>query len=253
MIKTKELPDVGEFVIIKISKIMPHGAYCRITEYNIDSYLPISEVSSGWIKNIHEFIKEGQQDVAKVIFTDKEKRSVDISLKKVTSKAKKDKINEFGLEKRAEGMFNKALASSKNEDKKQTIVEELSRLATTYNEIINSISDGKDPLAGIKEKSFKDALYELVAKTIKPKTYTVSYNVDLTTTDTKAGINLIKEALSSIEKEGVEVLYMGAPKYRFLATDSSYPEAEDKIKHAQDILEKYKTIEFNMKSIKVQV
>ncbi|MHB1829927.1 MAG: S1 RNA-binding domain-containing protein [Candidatus Micrarchaeaceae archaeon] len=252
MIKTKELPDVGEFVIIKISKIMPHGAYCRITEYNIDSYLPISEVSSGWIKNIHEFIKEGQQDVAKVIFTDKEKKSVDISLKKATSKAKKDKINEFGLEKRAEGMFNKALISSKSEDKKQAIIEELSKLATTYNEIINSISDGKDPLAGIQEKDFKSALYELVAKTIKPKTYTVSYNVELTTTDTKSGINLIKEALSGIEKAGVEVLYMGAPKYRFLATDSSYPEAEDKIKHAQDILEKYKAIEFNMKSIKVQ-
>ena len=253
MIKTKELPEVGEFVIIKISKIMPHGAYCRITEYNIDSYLPISEVSSGWIKNIHEFIKEGQQDVAKVIFTDKEKKSVDISLKKTTSKAKKDKINDFGLEKRAEGMVNKALISSKSEDKKHTIIEELSKIAATYNEIINSISEGKDPLSQIQEKDFKDALYELVAKTIKPKTYTVSYNVDLSTADTKSGINLIKEALSSIEKEGVEVLYMGAPKYRFLATDSSYPDAEDKIKHARNILEKYKSIEFNMKSIKVQV
>ena len=71
MIIQKELPDVSEFVIIKITKIMPHGAYCRLIEYNSDAYLPISEVSSGWIKNIHEFIKEGQQDVAKVIFVDR--------------------------------------------------------------------------------------------------------------------------------------------------------------------------------------
>ena len=252
MIIPKELPDVGEFVIIKISKIMPHGAYCRLTEYNLDSYLPISEVSSGWIKNIHEFIKEGQQDVAKVIFVDREKRSVDISLKKATTKDKKDKVNDYGLEKRAEGMFNKAIISSKSEERKQAIMSEIAKTTKTYNELVNGIFEGADPLSGLQDRSFKQALYALVAKTIKPKTYTVAYSVDLTTNDTEAGINLIKEALGSVEKAGVDVLYMGAPKYRMLATDTSYPKAEDRIKEAQKILEKYRNIEFSMKSIKVQ-
>ncbi len=252
MIIQKSLPDVGEFVIIKITKIMPHGAYCRLAEYNIDSYLPISEVSSGWIKNIHEFIKEGQQDVAKVIFIDPEKRSVDISLKKATAKDKKDKINDYGLEKRAEGIVTKAIAATKQEGNKQAIITELAKYAKTYNELANAIFEGKDPLSGFKEKEFKQALYDLVAKTIKPKTYTVAYNVDLTTTDTKAGINTIKDTLTGVEKEGVEVLYMGAPRYRFLASDSSYPKAEEKIKKAQKLLEKHKNIEFSMKSVKVQ-
>lgn len=253
MIVPKNLPDVGEFVIIKITKIMPHGAYCRLSEYNIDSYLPISEVASGWIKNIHEFIKEGQQDVAKVIFVDREKGSVDISLKKATSKDKKDKINDYGLEKRAEGIFSKALVMSKQENNRQAIISELSKHAKTYNELVNSIFEGADPLANFKEKEFKQALYAVVAKTIKPKTYTVAYNVDLTTTDTKAGINSIKDALLNIEKEGVDVLYMGAPRYRLLATDSSYLKAEDRIKSAQKILEKHKNLEFTMKSSKVPV
>lgn len=252
MIIQKDLPDVGEFVIIKITKIMPHGAYCRLSEYNIDSYLPISEVSSGWIKNIHEFIKEGQQDVAKVIFVDREKRSVDISLKKATGKDKKDKINYYGLEKRAEGMVSKAIAASKQEANKQTIITELSKHAKTYNDLVNDIFEGKDPLAPIKEKEFKQALYDLVAKTIKPKVYSVAYNMDLTTADTKSGLNSIKDALLLIEKEDVEVLYMGAPKYRLLATGSSYLDAEEKIKNAQRILEKHKNLEFTMKSTKVQ-
>ena len=253
MIIPKDLPDVGEFVIIKITKIMPHGAYCRLTEYNIDSYLPISEVSSGWIKNIHEFIKEGQQDVAKVIFVDREKRSVDISLKKATGKDKKDKTNDYGLEKRAEGMFSKAVAASKQESNKQAIMAEVSKHAKTYNELVNNIFEGTDPLANIKEKEFKDALYAIVAKTIKAKIYTVAYNVDLTSTDTSSGTNTIKAALIDIEKAGVEVLYMGAPRYRLLATDSSYLKAEEKIKNAQKILENHKNLEFNMKSIKVPV
>ena len=253
MIIQKDLPEVGEFVIIKISKIMPHGAYCKLTEYNMDSYLPISEVSPGWIKNIHEFIKEGQQDVAKVIFVDREKRSVDVSLKKATSKDKKDKVSEYGLEKRAEGIFNKAIEGSKNHERKQAIIAEVSKFAKTYNDIINGITEGTDPLAGLKEKEFKQFLYDLVAKTIKPKTYTVAYSMDLTTNDTKSGIKIIKEALIGIEKSGIQVLYMGAPRYRLLATDASYPKAEGKIKEAQKILESYKNLEFSMKSSKVQV
>lgn len=253
MIVPKDLPDVGEFVIVKISKIMPHGAYCKLVEYNIDSYLPISEVSPGWIKNIHEFIKEGQQDVAKVIFVDREKRSVDISLKKANNKDKKDKISDFGLEKRAEGIFNKAIEQSKNADKKQLIIAEVAKSAKTYNELVNGIFEGTDPLANFKYKEFKQSLYALVAKTIKPKTYTVAYDVDLTTSDTKSGIKLIKEALVSIEKNGVKVLYMGAPRYRLLATDSSYPKAESKIKDSQKILENYKNLEFEMKSSRLQV
>src|SRR5271155_2637136 len=143
---------------------MPHGAYCKLTEYNIDAYLPISEIASGWIKNIHEFIKEGQQDVAKVIFVDREKKSVDVSLKKASSKAKKDKINDFNIEKRSEGIFNKAITGAKKEDKKPQLVTEASRVAKTYTELINSIFENKDPLAQSSDQQFKEALYELVSK-----------------------------------------------------------------------------------------
>lgn len=252
MIVPKELPDVSELVILKITKIMPHGAYCRLTEYNIDAYLPISEVSSGWIKNIHEFIKEGQQDVGRVIFVDREKRSVDVSLKKATSKDKKDKVTEYSLEKRAEGIFDKAVAESKKQAKKPQLIAEVAKREKTYNDLINDIFEGKDPLAGLDDEEFKGSLYALVAKTIKPKVYAVAYNVELTTTDTKSGIRLIKEAFVEIEKEGVEVLYLGAPRYRLVATGTSYPNAEDKIKNASRVLEKFKVLEFTMKSSKVQ-
>lgn len=253
MIAPKELPEQEEFVIVKITKIMPHGAYCRLIEYNLDAYLPISEVASGWIKNIHEFIKEGQQDVAKVIFVDREKKSIDVSLKKASSKNKKDKINDYSIEKRSEGIFNKALVAAKKEEKKAIIVVEVATVAKTYTELVNSIFEKKDPLAKFEDKEFKDALYDIVAKTIKPKSYTVSYNIELTTTDTKAGIKTLKEALGKIEKAGVDVLYMGAPHYRLLSTDSSYPKAEERIKEAQTVLEKYKNIEFSIKSNKVQI
>lgn len=253
MIIKKQMPEQGDLVLIKISKIMPHGAYCELTEYGIDAYLPISEIASGWIKNIHEFIKEGQKEVAKVIFVDKTKRAIDISFKKASGGEKKSKLAEYNLEKRAEGIFAKALAASGTEQKKAEIITEISKKASTYNDLINDIFEQKDPLSDMKEKKFKEALYEIIFKTIKPKRYTVSYTIEMTTTDTHSGIAIIKEALGAVEKSGVDVLYLGAPHYRLLSEDSSYPKAEGRIKAAQAILEKFdKKISYSIKSNRAQ-
>ncbi|MCL5420104.1 MAG: S1 RNA-binding domain-containing protein [Candidatus Marsarchaeota archaeon] len=251
MILPKKMPDVGELVLVRINKIMPYGAYCTLQEYNADAYLPISEIASGWIKNIHEFIKEGQKEVAKVIFIDNDKRAIDISFKKASAGEKKGKMADYNLEKRAEGIFNKALAASGTESRKAEIISEIGRREQTYNDLINDIFENKDPLSGFKEADFKQALYDLVFKLIKPKKYTVSYTIEMTTTNTRAGISLIKEALAAVAGTGVSVLYLGAPHYKIISEGPSYPKAESKIKEAQAALEKYsKQISFSIKSNK---
>ena len=250
MLTKKQMPDEKELVLVKISKIMPHGAYCELVEYGIDAYLPISEIASGWIKNIHEFIKEGQKDVGRVIAIDKEKRSVDISLKKVTTKEKNDKISDYNLEKRYEKLFGQAVAVAKLEPKKESIIEELSKKVGTYTEIIQAFAEKKDTHNLIKNKQLEDALAEITAKNIKPKRYAVSYTLELKATDPKAGISEIKKVLKEIEEKGVEVLYVGAPRYRLSSEDSDYPKAEGRIKEAQKLIEKQKDLSYSIKSEK---
>lgn len=89
------------------------------------------------------------------------------------------------------------------------------------------------------DPEFKQSLYDIVAKTIKPKTYTVSYNIELLITDRKAGIKLVKEILQKVQANGVGVLYLGAPHYRITSTASSYPKAEERIKETEKILDTY--------------
>ncbi|MDE1824423.1 MAG: S1 RNA-binding domain-containing protein [Candidatus Micrarchaeota archaeon] len=253
MILQKELPDNGEFVIVKMTKIMPHGAYCRLVEYNLDAYLPIAEVASGWIKNIHEFIKEGQQEVAKVIFVDQAKRAVDVSLKKATTKDKKTKIDDYNFEKRSQGIFTKAIETSGKATEADAIRAEISRTIPTYTELVNDIFEGKDPLASFRDNAFKQALYDLVFKTIKPKSYTVAYNMEMRSTDPKYGARKIKEMLAQVESSGVEVLYLGAPHYKLISTDSSYPKAEAKIKDSERLLESLdKQHAFHREMVKAQ-
>jgi translation initiation factor 2 subunit 1 len=249
MIIRKELPETNELVIARVSKIMPYGAYCTLQEYGVDAFLPISEIASGWIKNIHGIIKEGQKEVAKVIFVDKQKRAVDISFKKVSTAEKKNKLEEYNLEKRAEDLFMKAVELSKSADSKEDIIKAVAEKEHTYADLVNDIFEKRDPLSGFKDKNFKDALYDIVFKNIKPKRFEVSYTLELNIIDPGAGVSVIREALAAIESTGVNVLYLGAPHYRLVSEDASYPKAEDKIRAAENILKKYgKKITFSMRS-----
>ena len=230
---------MGEIILVNITKIMPHGAYCELVEYKADAYLPISEVASGWIKNIHEFIKEGQRSVAKVVFVDQTKKALDVSLKKVTSKEKKDKINDYNLEKRAEKFFMQAVKASNKENELPILKEKLSQSMGTYNELLDLVVEKKLPV-GLLDARLRKAFEEIVEKNVKPKEYEVGYSVELHALNKKGDVATIREAFGEVESLGVEVLYEGAPHYKLRAKGLSYPEVEGKIKEAEKVLDKYK-------------
>ncbi len=238
MIIQRDLPEMGEIILVNITKIMPHGAYCELVEYKADAYLPIGEVASGWIKNIHEFIKEGQRDVAKVVFVDRSRKALDVSLKKVTAKEKKDKINDYNLEKRAEKFFTQAVKAAQKESRSEEIKMKVAEKFPTYSELLDAVVEGKDSEVAL-DADVKKAFQEIVAKNIKPKIYTVGYSLELKTLNGKGNVNLIKKAFEEVEKLGVEVLYEGAPHYKLSAEGSSYPIVEGKIKEAEKVLKKY--------------
>ena len=247
----KDIPEEKELVLIKITKIMPYGAYCELQEYKKDAYLPISEIASGWIKNIHEFIKEGQKTVAKVLSVDKNKGTIDVSLKKATQKEKTDKQNEFSIEKRYEKLFDQAILLSKQEQKKEKIKQELGEKFITYTNLFNSLLQNNQAIDFIKNKQFSESLIEIINKNIKPKKYEVSYTVELKITNPKTSIKKLKSTLLEINKKGVNILYLGAPKYRFTSEGKDYISAEEKIKESRKILEKNNDFYFNMKNDKV--
>jgi translation initiation factor 2 subunit 1 len=235
MIIPKKLPDKDELVLINIKKVMPYGAYCSLVEYNIDAYLPVREVASGWIKNIHEFIKEGQKHVAKVIFIDTQKNAVDVSLKRVREKEKKDKITEYNLENRAQGFYKQALIAAKIQDE-ANIRDQISKTFVTYSELIDYIYENKK-LDNV-DKNFEKAMLEIVEKNIKPKVYEVSYIASFQVYNTESGISTIRKTFHEIEGLDVTVTYLGAPNYSLVARGDNYPKAEEKIKKAVAIMEK---------------
>ncbi len=234
----RNIPQTGELVIAQISKIMPYGAYCKLPEYNnLEVFLPIKEISSGWIKNIHEFVHEGQKAVCKVIYFDRERQTIDVSLKKVTPKDAKQKLGDFNLEKRLGSLFMQAVRVSGLEAQKAEMTAAVAEEFKTYTNLVRSASANDAQYESSRlPKKLKAAITKLIETSKKKKRYVVSYVMKLTTFNTMSGATELRKLLSSIKEKGIDVRYVSAPKYHLVAEGKDYADAESKIKGAVEIV-----------------
>ena len=93
---TKKIPQKNDLVLVVVNNITNHGIYCDLKEYDgITAYCHISEIAGTFIRNIRNFVKVGQNTVAKVLRVSPENNQVDISLKRVNDSHKRDKIQEY--------------------------------------------------------------------------------------------------------------------------------------------------------------
>jgi translation initiation factor 2 alpha subunit (eIF-2alpha) len=108
----------------------------------------------------------------------------------------------------------------------------------TYTELLDTVYENRDE-KGLLDEDIRAAFYEIAAKNMKPKVFSVAYTAELSAINGKGNISLIRKAYGEVEKLGVSVIYEGAPHYKIIAKGPSYIEAENKIKAAQQALQKY--------------
>jgi translation initiation factor 2 subunit 1 len=103
--RRSEWPERGDLVIATIESISTYGAYAKLDEYEKKSLLHISEISSSWIRNIRDFVREGQKIVLKVVRVKPEKGQIDVSLRRVTRRERIEKIKIFKKDRKAETLL----------------------------------------------------------------------------------------------------------------------------------------------------
>jgi len=201
-------PEAGEFVIATVKKIMPYGAFCSLDEYNgTEVFLHVSEVSSGWIRNIREHVKEGQKVVGKVIRVDPAKGQIDMSLKRCAAKMKTD------------------IATAQREAGKY-LSDEFGDLYAAF----ESIAEGKVPKSPIS-RQWLETITEVAKAEIRQKTASTRFLLTLQSYESD-GVRVITDALKKIsaacESEGLQVQlhYVGAPHYYVDMTAKDYKSIE---------------------------
>lgn len=231
-------------MICTVAKVFPQGAFAKLDEYaGKEGMIHISEVASGWVKNIRDFVREGQKAVCKVLAINQQKGHIDLSLRRVKEGQRRWKVQQWKREQRAEKLLE--LAASKLGKSLEDAYKEIGfalqdKFGDFYSVFESVAANGKEILADLPvDKRWLDVIGEIAASMVVAPTVEVVGYVDLSA-PTQDGIDVIKSAMinarDSIKTDEVdaEFYYVGSPRYRLKVIAPSYKIAESAMQKAAE-------------------
>ncbi len=245
--KATQLPQKGELVLGTIGRVNPFSVQVMLDEYpGKDGSVHIGEVARKWIKDIRDFVKEGQKVVCLVLDSDESRGTVVLSLKRVDKRQETAKVKEVKREQRAEKMLEttaRALGLNLDDAYKQVGYKLLSEFGELYKGFEHALTPaGREILLGRGvPKKWVDALAAVAEKEISPKEVELKFSLELQT-PAPNGVEAIKKTLGEAKKKfGVSIKYVSAPKYSVSFKTKDAKAGERKLSEA---------CEFSIKEIK---
>lgn len=242
-----KFPKEGEFVVGKVSDIQQQYIYVDLIDYDgLDSdecakgFVHVSEISSRWVKNIRDFAKIGQRLVFRVLRVDPQKGQIDLSLRRVNSAQKENRMKEWKY-----GLKFETLLQLLSEDGGVNITfdEAYESLGFPVLDQFNSYQDaievlkesGEEVLKKLKNvpEDVKKAFLKIIDENVKISTVSIKGKIKLLFLS-ENGIDLIKESLLEAqdivknpkETRNLKITYIGAPYYRVEIVSKDYLDAE---------------------------
>lgn len=240
MVKLSPYPDEGELVVCTVKDVKGFGAFVTLSEYqNREGFVHVAEVATGWVKYIRDHIREGQKIVCKVLRVDTVKEHIDLSLKQVNEHARKEKIQEWKNEQRAEKLFE-IVAQNLHRTVPECFDEFGKPLVEKYGMMYTAFEECAVDSRALEREGFKGpwikAFVGVAQENIVPPRVAIHGYLELTCTG-RDGLKKIQAALMDAEQTGkgsVAILYLGAPRYRIQVSALDYKSAEDHLKAAVD-------------------
>lgn len=236
--KSQEWPSEGELIVATVYKVLGYGAFANLEEYEgKEAFIHISEVSSGWVKNIRDHVRENQKIVARVLRVNPRKGHVDASLKRIREDQRTKKIQQWKVEQKAEKFLElaaKTLDKDLDTAYNEVGYELMDRFGDIYGAFETASEEGESVLIdeGINEEWAK-TIADIAKKNITPPEVHITGYVDIQTFDPN-GVDIIRKALEAAEKEDIEIQCVGAPRYRITVKSTDYIQAEKDLKSAAD-------------------
>ncbi|MFB6161900.1 MAG: translation initiation factor IF-2 subunit alpha [Halococcoides sp.] len=236
-------PDPGELVVGRVEEIEDFGVFVDLVEYDDRQGLShISEVASGWIKNVRDHVSEDQRVVAKVLDVDKSAQQIDLSLKDVNDHQRKDTIQEWKNEQKADNWMELAFGEDVDEETYTEVANALlAEFGSMYEGFEQAAIHGHEALSATDLGEDRiDAIVETARENVSVPYVTVTGYVDLTS-PAPDGVDDITAALDAAAGNGnvpeevdLEVTYVGSPEYRVRVKAPDYKTAESELEASAD-------------------
>ncbi len=232
----REWPSQGDLVVCTVAKVMDFGVFAELDEYDKkEGLIHISEVAAGWVKYIRDYLREGQKIVCKVLSVNPKRGHIDLSFKDVNEHQRRDKIQEWKSELRAEKWLSFAIGDADVE--RQLADTLLDSFGSLYNAFEETVISSKSVLidAGIDEE-YAIKIEEVAIENVKIPSVDITGFLDLTC-PAPDGVDAIKRSLAAaatVDADCVtlEISYVGAPRYRIHVTAPDYKLAERILKES---------------------
>lgn len=240
MARGSAFPEESELVVCTVKNVKNFGAFVSLDEYDDkEGFIHIRDVATGWVKYIRDYVREGQKIVCKVLDVDPSKGHIDLSLKSVNEHQKREKIQQWKNENKAERLLEivaSRLGKTLDESYTEFGIEVIEEFGTLYAAFEQCATDPSLLREEGYEDGWVDAFVSVAEENVTPLYVQIDGYFDLTCSKPD-GVEVLKKALSegiNESEEDVSVQYIGAPRYRLVIKASDYKTAEEELKVVTD-------------------
>eukprot|EP00759_Apiculatamorpha_spiralis_P008419 PhF_6_TR1543/c0_g1_i1/m.2814/K03237/EIF2S1; translation initiation factor 2 subunit 1 len=247
----KKLPDVDDFVMVKVKQVGETAAYVNLIEYNnVEGMVPFTELSRKRIRSISKHIKVGSYEVMTVIRVDKERGYVDLSKKKVSDNDLKQCEERYAHAKMVHGIMQSTIQQNPTftMENLYTVIgwPMYRKFEHAYDGFKLALTNKEKVMAAIeitKETApVFEALLAEIHRRMKTSAYRIIAEIEVTLY-TPEGIDGIKEVLLHAETVGTEdvpikVHIVAAPQYVVRTATMDKALGLEAVKKAVDVIQK---------------
>lgn len=241
--KRQGIPEEDEIVLCQVTKLFPNSVFVDLLEYGHSGMIHISEVSPGRIRNLRDYVSIGRQLVCKVLHIDRERGHIDLSLRRVNSTQREEKLEDMKQELKAEQLIKNMAKKHHQPAEKlyKTIAEAVLR---SYSYIYQACKDVAAGEADLKKLGLEESLAQefqvVILDKFKPAKVMIRGQIRLQTY-LPQGIERIKETLFSIEQVSptINLVYLGGGRYKLTIEDLTYESAEGHLAQVESILQNF--------------
>ncbi len=232
--EVQEMPEQGEIVLATVTKVMDHGAYVTLEEYDdIQGFLHISEIAPGWIRSINRFVKDGEKKVLLVKKVNLKRGDIDLSLKQISKDQKKQKLKEVKKFEKGKTLLQTVKEKAKLSDMEIEKLEDsiYSKFDSVYDAFIEIGRNGIESVKELKLAKKTAVVIEEICSKIKLPSVEIRGIMEIIN-EKSDGVEIIKKILLDVLKKDstIDITYLGAPKYRLSITSDNFKSAEKLLK-----------------------